>query len=225
MRNDLVAARLVVALEKALDSAGLTIRQHDDLEGFERAHQALAGQGGTSPPLNSRFIAADPSDLFWLEAVAEGETVAVEAMRRERITIPLARHLDLQYRRLYCGHDADQIAGHAPGAELISGNIVYHGDLWIAPQWRGNGLATRLSRLALLIAYLRWDPDFVWGFISDSKVLRGYAQKIGYWHCQPYGTQYFREPEGISEKDWLVWLTRADFNYWIELSQQRRELA
>lgn len=225
MRNDIQLSRLVAKIDRDLAADGYAISQSSDHAAFEAAHQALSGRSAASPPLNSRYVDLDPADFFWLDVTKDGRRIAVEAMRREHITQPLRRHLDQQYRRFYTAEADLKIIGHAPGADLITGVIVYHGDLFVDPSLRGNGLATQLSRLAILIAYQRWDPDFIWGFIAEEKVLRGYQQKIGYWHGQPYGTQYSDKPEDISEKDWLVWMSREDLSYWTELSRRSRELA
>lgn len=225
MRNDIQLSRLVAEIDGDLAAGGYVISQSSDHAAFEAAHHSLSGRDAASPPLNRRYVDIDPADLFWLDVVRDGKRVAVEAMRREKITQPLRRHLDQQYRRFYTDATDLKIIGHAPGADLITGDIVYHGDLFVDPDSRGQGLATQLSRLAILIAYQRWDPDFIWGFIAEEKVLRGYQQKIGYWHGQPYGTQYSDKPETISEKDWLVWMSREDLSYWTELGRRHRVLA
>lgn len=222
MRNDLDLSRMIAALDTEFSKAGIVVRQRHDVDVFHEVYGMLSGRQSPSPPISKDFVDIDPSNLFWIEATDtdSGSTVAVEAMKRETITTTLSRHLDQHYRRIYSGI----IERHAPAGDMISGSIVYHGDLYVRESQRGKGLASKLSRLAILIATMRWNPDFIWGFIDHKKIMRGYGQKIGYWNSQPYGTQYSKEPVGISEKDWLVWMSRSDINYLIELHPRNKEL-
>ncbi len=223
MKNTYTAIQLIGRQEAMLREQGIETHEHAGIDGFADAHAALSGKNEVSPPLNERHMDIDPADLVWYHYTKDGKrTIAVHAFLRETISTPLSRRLDRQYRRLYCDHDDEAIAGHAPAADVISGTIVYHGDLWIDKECRGDGLAGMLSRQAMIAVFLRWDPDYVWGFIADGLIQKGYGVRIGYWNCQPYGTRYNSEPTGISERDWLVWMSRADINYWLELSQQHK---
>ncbi|MCR9218972.1 MAG: hypothetical protein NXI21_01980 [Alphaproteobacteria bacterium] len=223
-RNELATMRAAVRLDAALAADGVLIRQADDITAFAAALQALSGKAAPSPPLDPAINDIDPADLLWLEARgADGATLAVQAMRRERISVPLAAHLDRQYHRYYCAHSQAELIGHAPMVHQVTGSVVYHGDLFVAEAARGKRLAQRFAVLAHLIAYLRWDPDWIWGFVAEEKVLRGYHVKIGYWRAEPYGSHYSDKPASISEKDWFVAASRADLSYRVALDQRNTE--
>jgi GNAT superfamily N-acetyltransferase len=198
------------ALDHLTGAMGVTVGQHSDVQDFTQASLALTGKP-PSPPFDPKINAIASADLIWLSAHDhDGALVAIQALKRERITGPLTQHLDRQYHDYYCDGEDARIIGHAPLVATVSGEIAYHGDLFIAQSQRGKGLATPFAALIQLLAHQHWNPDWIWGFIEPAKVQRGYAQKIGYTQMAAQGTHYQGTPKGISTDDWFVCLSRAE---------------
>lgn len=227
MRNDLEIARAVAALDARLAADGYRIAQGSEIGGLQASLAALADDSRPArltPPLDPLESDIDPADLLWLEARDQaGDVVAVQAMKRERISVPLSDHLDRQYHRYYCKGGTAELVGHAPLVDAVTGTIVYHGELFVASSQRGRGVASTFANLAQLLVYQRWDPDFIWGFITHEKVRKGYPMRIGYWRMAPYGTHYSGKPSEISAKDWFVCISRDELSYRVKLGPQRIE--
>ncbi len=218
------AALYAASLAESLKQMGYEVSEHRDFKSFTQACNDVEGKKGISQPLNYKFVDIDPADLLWLQLLKGDRLIAVQGLKRERVTCKLSEHLDQQYRRIHCDPDVEDcgIRDHAPGAHLLTGDLVYHGDLFIVKNQRGNGLAKVFSRLALALAYLRWHPDYIWGFIYEELVETGYAQKLGYCHSQPVGTHWEPgPPTGIGKYDWFVWSSGDDISYICECAADR----
>jgi len=214
--SPLNVTRYAAHLEETLKSKGLEITEGRDFKAFVAASKEIAARNGVSAPFDPRFVDIDPADMLWFEARQDGALIALQALRRETISTSLAKHLDQQYRRLYCDPDASEceIVNHAPGAFEITGNVVYHGGMYVVKTHRGAGLVKPFARLAVVLALLEWNPDYYWGFVDQVLMESGYSIKIGYLHGQPSGTHWANgSPGKIREHDWLVWSTNKDISY------------
>jgi len=228
--SPLNATRYASLLEETLKCSGIDVTEGRDFKGFVAAWDEIGAKNSISPPFDPRYVDIDPGDLLWFEARKDGQLIALQGLRKETISTPLARHIDQQYRRIYCDPDVGgcEIIDHAPGAFEITGKIVYHGGLYIVKSHRGNALVKPFARLAVVLALLEWNPDYYWGFVEQGLIESGYSIKIGYLHAQPSGTQWKNgSPGGIREYDWLVWSTNEDISYMCAsgVRQMRREQA
>ena len=60
---------------------------------------------------------------------------------------------------------------HCPGAFQITGNVVYHGEVWVDRDHRSGGIAPLTCRLAHGLALIKWAPDYIYGLITDRMIL------------------------------------------------------
>lgn len=211
---------MVAELEAVLGGKDCTLFKRDCPAEFEETVLALRKQR-PAPPFRQEFLEAQSAGLLWFDLQKGGRTVAVQALRFEEISTSLADHLSQQYAQMYCGGDTSAIVGHAPQAARITGKICYHGEMFVAKGARHKHCSTLLADLAQIIAFNERDVDVMRGFVEHEMYRGGYAHNIGYWKAEPYGTHYAKDPTGISKDDWLVWKTRADFDYWMELAAAR----
>jgi len=225
------AAIYAASLEHDIRSRGYEIVVDNNFEEFTKTcNDPILGKPGISPPLNATYVDIDPLDMIWIQASFGDEIVAVEGMHHECISIPLSRHVHRKYHRIFKdGHGRDaSFSGQAPGASQLSGRLVYHGDLFIKENHRKGGLATKLARLIITLAVLKWNPDYVWGYIAEKLVRTGYGLDIGYPHVHQDGLHWEGEPPtGRSISDCFVWSTREDLSYMFacEADQIRKEQA
>lgn len=106
-----------------------------------------------------------------------------------------------------------------PGARRITGDVCYHGDLWVSPsdRYRGSGLPGILARFALATCLLRWSPDHVFGFMAEHHAFRGLAEREGYMHCEPGALVL--QPVGADRpiKGFLTYMSREDLTYLMDI--------
>ncbi len=165
-----------------------------------------------------------PDDAgFWIIGYdGKGEIVhsqAIKLLQLEGGT--LEAHLQ---RRLWdfrtAGYRFDRHRCHwllTPEARKIAGTVTYHGELWLkgGPNvFRGGSLVILLTRLMLLKAYLKFDPDFMTGLQSPMSSCRGLGVREGYLRSEQRTIVWALEGSDTFEEDWLVWMTReeAEFN-------------
>ena len=202
-------------LVEELRKLDLVITVEDDFQYFENVCNALDDKILSTQFRLSQFELS-VSNVFWVRVTnKEGKIVSVQAARKELLTgITLAEHWSQQQRRIYVLSDPASRAqlgnSHALGAFIMTGVVVYHGEMWLDQSLRGTDAAMLLTRLGQITAYVRWQPDYIYGFISKKLVLRGFAARQGYFHGEPAGTHWIEAPERIDPNDWLVWNSSAD---------------
>ncbi|MEQ1648078.1 MAG: hypothetical protein ABL898_05775 [Hyphomicrobiaceae bacterium] len=96
---------------------------------------------------------------------ATGRPIATIAARRMDICSTLKT--DMETLSFFYGQDgaeqkmqSDNFTISAPSAATMTGSIVYLGGLWVHPDFRSDGLAICLARIARNAAFARWAPDF-----------------------------------------------------------------
>ena len=97
----------------------------------------------------------------------------------------------------------------APAMHTISGRVCYHGELWLAPPFRGRGLSATVSKLLMATVLLRWQPDYLFAVVQPGVCLRGVAAGYGYRNMQPHGMIWTVPSKGTLD-EWVVWYNAAE---------------
>ncbi len=199
----------------ALRAAGLRLRLSADFAALAALNQAeRASWHALAPSFAPRHGGIGVENGFWLAGHdAEGRIVAAQAARFYDFgNENLADHLTSL--RLFYPAPARQ-AGNGetcqapPAADTIRGRAVLSGATWVAPAWRGRGLAAILPRLSRLLALQRWQGDTTFSFVSDALLARGMAATYGYHRIAP--GMLWRDGGGHAlYAGALVWLTRPE---------------
>lgn len=100
-----------------------------------------------------------------------------------------------------------------PAARRIKGNVCYHGDLWLSSDYRGTGLVNVLARFSLATALLRWEPDYVVGFMERPLAFKGLAEREGYMHSEPGAMNLHRNGSDQVMEGFMVWMAREDISH------------
>ena len=216
----LQTSRFISSIEREINQRGLTVECMTDFTELNRECDLIDDKLGATEPFSNLFFDIVPSQGFWIRGTdPEGRLSHVQAMRLDNLEgISLADHWAQQLRRIHCDPNpgARLSGGGAPAAHMITGRVVYHGEMWIAQHMRGRGLGGYLSRLALGLAQARWAPDFVYGFVKTDLVRAGFAVREGYMHMQPEGIAWDQAPSNINADDWIVWMGREHLTYLVQ---------
>lgn len=211
--DDLSLARLIADLDQEVANKGLRIELSTDFIELERLCAKEADRDDVSVCFSPRQFDFTPASAFWLAGYsADGSLVHTQAMRLENLGgLSLAEHWNQQLRRLYVDmSDHAKLREFCGASTSIRGNVVYHGEMWIAPSFRNNGLAQSLSRLCLAIGLMRWKPDWIYAFVSREVVLSGLAIRKGYLHFEPLAIEWENPPGLFDPDEWLVYVSKLD---------------
>jgi len=157
-----------------------------------------------------------PDNGLWLKGTnADGDVVHVQALRFDDLTgTNLARTFE-DMTAFYAdpsvsAPDGEYCLSFAPSAKRITGPTVYHGELWLRPDVRGEELSMPLGRLAMALALARWNPDFYYGITYKDVIDRGLHHRYGFWHSEPRGVYWVRPYREAPLDAYLVWLEGDD---------------
>ncbi len=216
--HEVDAARFIDVHRKYIENAGVFVRECHDVEVFQKICDDLQGKGYLSEPFHPEFMdIISANAMLMVGENANGEIVHVQAMRRDDLSgCSLAEFWMKNLRRIHNGEIGEV---HCPAAKTITGQVIYHGEMWVDPELRKYRLATTLARLAQAIALMRWNPDFIYGFVSSKLTQRGFPVREGYQHISPAGTNWRRSPSNVNGDDWLVWNAREDLRWMVTLPQ------
>ena len=217
IHDPLVVSRYIAAILERVEGDGLTIDVDTDFHALQRLCASVRGKAPLSEQFSPDFFDIGPADGLWIcGSDAAGRVTHIQAMRRDVLEgIDLASHWRQQLRRTLVDRDdtAEIGAEFCPAASAIQGVVIEHGEMWIAPRLRRRRLAGLLSRLALGLAVAKWAPDFVYGFVAEALVMKGFPAREGYMHMQPMAVGWVRPPDHINSDDWLVWMAAQDLDY------------
>ncbi|MEP2639330.1 MULTISPECIES: hypothetical protein [Rhodobacterales] len=130
-------------------------------------------------------------------------------LKRFRDFPPAIPDLDLQRSRFRS----------SPGADRMTGQVVYHGEVWMGDTgpYRGTGLSTVLARYGIHEAMCRWNPDHIFGFMARTVAFKGFAERMGYMHNEPGALRWYRKGSDRPMEGFLSYLTNEDTRYLLEM--------
>ena len=232
LENPLKTAQAISRLERLADEAGIFVFVKSDFREFVEVREMVR----PDETVSAMFDPACTSDLcdgrrgFWMHGInRDGRTVVLQAARVDMIDSNLANWAMSWMAGLYrLRGDAVEPARwkalmHS-AAERISGNVVYHGEFWMAPELRGistGNMLDVLPRLVLLLAQMKWQPDHVWGVVTEELGTRGIAARMGYAVQQPALLGWQQPPEGASPSETFACCTSEDLEFLVELESAR----
>lgn len=155
---------------------------------------------------DGRLIHTQACKIVPLNALSLGQYL----LRRFRDFPPAIADIDLPRSRFRA----------PPGAKNISGTVVYHGEVWMAPDhgtYRGTGLSTVLARTGLLEAFNRWRPDWLFGFMAQQVAFKGFAERMGYMHNEPGALRWYRIGQDKPLEGFLSYLSREELEFLLEI--------
>ncbi len=195
--------------EHILAGHGMKLETGHDFKVFKDLHQGLQKQ-----PLMPNFDPAvsplNADDAFWMTGVDRfGEIVMTQCARIYVCQGATLADLHHDLRAFYADPARHAGAGEtcrvdAPAATKMSGRIAYHGELWLAPSYRGRMLSGPVSKLLMMLVVLKWAPDYLFGLAQPGIVTKGVAARYGYRNMQPDGMIWTR-PGMETLREWIIW--------------------
>ena len=203
-------------LLRDLEEARIEIETSNDFEEFEATCRDIEGRGELSEPFGGEYFDITPRDGLWIVGRRDGKIVQTQAMRLDRLEgISLATHWTKQFERI---HDGMPGKNHAPGAFEMTGNVIYHGEMWVDKSLRGEGIAPTTCQYAHCLAMVKWAPDYIYCFMSDRNVAHGHNQRWGFSRAERGAIDWIRPPSDIDPTDWIAWSSMENILHNIRLA-------
>jgi hypothetical protein len=214
LADPLSAIRLASRLLAQTAAFDVTIRCSTDFD--ELAQLRLEARGTpVSPMFDPRISQLEGDRAFWIGAFApDGGIVSLQAFRLDLVYPSLAEWALGWMTGLYIKRKelvlplALQPPAHSR-SRLLSGALVYHGEMWIEKHFRPRLGFDVLPRLGMLIAYMKWQPAALWALTSSKFATHGYVARSGYGHQELGFLRWEWEPRGADNVEWLIIAERS----------------
>ncbi len=103
----------------------------------------------------------------------------------------------------------------APAANKITGRVCYLGDYWLEQSYRNMEFAPLLSEYGKLQALMRFSPDFLYAFMQQRMVERGWAARAGFLHIHPWAPRWQIRGKAKFYDEYFVWISGPELeNLW-----------
>ena len=210
---ELDICKLAKACLSYLETLAFTVEETADFSWIERQMPGI-GKKIISPTMKSGKNDFTEARAFWLTMHDPSGLVAVMGMRldalgRESVDAFWQRAFARQYRS---ASDTKVDLQLPQVVRLISGQIVYMGDLFFVPRIRGDR-ATLMCfvHLAHALCFLKWQHDWTYAFHRREDVLSGYSDRYGFNNRWPGAQLWTNPPDYRTSDEYLSVLSREEF--------------
>lgn len=205
--------------EELIARLGVTLQVGSDFEIFK----FFVGDSDRETPLDPIFspVASDINEVkgIWLLGRNEaGDVVQTQAMRMLDLGAgTFAGFLENKISDIRPhGYDVDIAKTRwrlSQQATQISGDVCYHGGLWIRGDFRGGSLACLVTRYLMAKTILKLNPDYLVGLQAPFTACKGLSAREGYMRLEQRSILWqLKNREGTFE-DWLVWMSREEAEF------------
>ena len=188
--NQIAISEVLTGLGTLLKGLGVELREEVNFRQLE-AELLLTEKRQLTEHFRRTLNTYTAETAHWLGGYdAAGKLVSVCAARIDRLGEDnLVDHWREYWTRCYDGTDGSMRAElaeeqHAFGKEVV-GDVVYLGDMWVAEEHRGKGVAELHARAALINALLRWRPKWFYAWTFRELAESGFPQRCGFNRVHP----------------------------------------
>ncbi|MFK4380969.1 hypothetical protein [Bradyrhizobium sp. USDA 223] len=208
--NPLNVSRFLRLYDDAAAQKGIEVSIGFDFHEYVSITNRVPTKKPTYPIFRPDRSPIKPGEGYWMVGVDSSDEVAfVEAARLYDLSHSnFAEHLE-SLKVFYAdpgkhAHPQDRCICTAPSARKITGKVVYHGDVWVRRDLRGQGVPKIMTGIVRGVSFAMWAPDFVCGLAP-----RWSHDKSVYLaaHFEPGGSMLQLVDEDIVDDDWLMWVT------------------
>lgn len=185
IKNPLGITNLVTDLIAELRKNGYTVSVSSDMGKLDQTKLAVRGYR-VGPMHDAQVCNFDGERAFWMQLEdSDGTAVGLQAFRFDRIDTNLADWLPNYMIGVYMRRQELMVPSHSNApmgsvAESLSGNLVYHGELWLAKHVKARNVFDSFTRLGLFLSMIKWNPDAIWALTSEQMARHGHLGRIGY---------------------------------------------
>ena len=188
---------------------GMRVNYGGDFHTFAKLRALNNDDKRVAPLFDPDASRLNKDNGFWLCVEnADGEVVAWQAFRMEFVSTSLAEWALGWVLGIYLKRDEliipkQTIPNDNSISHTLSGCLVYHGELWIDPKIKRRDFVAVFSKLGMVLAHIKWNPDAIWALVGRNMVTRGHMSRMGYAHSEPGFLDWDYRPEGAEGTEWL----------------------
>jgi hypothetical protein len=175
----------------------------------------IKARGTPVAPMHDGNICDFSNDrAFWTSLTdTNGSVLGLQAFRCDYIATSLADWCAPYMIGIYMQRQELMIPSHAKPpsgsiSERLTGRLVYHGEIWVDKQVKNRRVFEAFTKLGIIIAYIKWNPDAVWGLASAQMAGHGHVNRIGYTTIERGFLRWDWASEGIDPVEYLCVIER-----------------
>lgn len=200
---------IITAYDRELFATGIQLSLENDFHQLKEIGKTL-DKLPLTPNFDPDVNDVGPANGFWMKGTdVTGEVVFTQAARMYDCSAKTLAILHQSLHAFYTSPEQSAEEGEtcvceAPATHSMTGQISYHGEIWLKPCFRKRGLTESLPRLMLALILMRWGPDYVFGMAQPGICHKGVGARYGYRHMQPHGMIWDVPSTGILD-EWVIW--------------------
>lgn len=207
--DPLAAARAICVVDASLIKKGFSASLETDFAAFSALRRKLRSGEPESPVFDPQATAISARKAFWMSLRdRQGEVVALQAFRADHAEPTLADWalgwmigVYLKRSELVVPQCIEPPATSI--AHKLSGTVVYHGELWLKREVRGDQILEPFARLGMLSSYIRWRPKAIWALSSGKIAYYANTSRWGYAYQERGFMRWMFQPDGACRSEWL----------------------
>ena len=214
--NPIRAARLMALYLDEIEAAGIEVEFCQDIGALQAVQPALEDKP-LSPYFHPDAYELVPDNSFWIHGTAKGRTVLVQAARIDDTGhTPLGVLIDARFRRFF--RTDEEPVTDCKAMARMQGRCVYHGEGWVAPDFRKTNLARTFIHLGTIAILMRWSPDYIYAFFDEQVVDSGFPSKAWFKMYEAIGRHYHG---WLLPTDLIGWMDSRHLVNLVELEYRR----
>ncbi len=221
LRSPLDVANACMQLYRELQQLGCEPKVHLDMQHMHVAKRAARGES-VAPMHDADICDMTGNRSFWMSLDNGSENVVgLQAFRLDAISTSLADWCASYMIGVYMLRKELMIPSHSKPprdsiSERLRGKLVYHGEIWVDKKIRNRRIFEAFTRLGLIIAMIKWNPDAIWGLASAQMAGHGHVGRIGYTTIERGFLRWEWASEGIDPVEYLCVVERSGLEAMVE---------
>ncbi len=218
IRDPLAVVEAVHQIGVSMQKLNLQIEVSSDFARFTELRM-IGRNSKTSPMFDPAVNKLDWQNGFWVAGHdLDNKLVCLQAFRRNAVDSSLADWVPGWMAGQYIKRN-ELVSFNSctiPSTSIthsVSGNLVYHGELWIDRMSKRRQLADLFPRYGMLMALIKWQPDAIWALVGTGMATRGYMVRLGYAQVENGFLRWNIEPEGAEPVEWVALASRSHLEY------------
>lgn len=219
LRDPLSAVRAIEVLENQMREMGVHVSVSTDMQAFADLRRNSRENDLVSPMFDPTINSFDDQNAFWaLARDDDGKVTAFQACRLDIVDCNLSEWalrwmIGLYVMRSELAVPSKFVVPADSATQKMRGPFVYHGEMWINPEFRNEDLCTAFSRYALVLSLIKWQPNMVWGLIVRKLAARGLTIRMGYTHAERGFLKWSIPPKGADTSEYVTFAKKSDLEF------------